>query len=104
MKLKNIRLLVQALAPAAWIAAATVVILLSSCNPAPHYAKPPVAAPTAFKESSPQAFKEGTGWKVADPGDDKIRAKWWEMYNDPVLNSLEEQVQISNQTVIQAEA
>ncbi|MBV8897887.1 MAG: efflux transporter outer membrane subunit, partial [Acidobacteriaceae bacterium] len=30
--------------------------------------------------------------------------KWWEMYNDPLLNSLEEQVQISNQSVIQAEA
>lgn len=85
-------------------ASAVAIILLSSCNPAPKYAKPPVAAPPAFKEAAPQDFKEGTGWKIAQPGDDKIRGKWWEMYNDPVLNSLEEQVEISNQTVIQAEA
>ncbi|MBV8895340.1 MAG: TolC family protein, partial [Acidobacteriaceae bacterium] len=79
-------------------------LILSSCNPAPKYAKPPVNSPQAFKETAPDQFKEGTGWKVAQPGDDKIRGKWWEMYNDPLLNSLEEQVQISNQSVIQAEA
>jgi len=86
------------------LAAAAAIIVLCSCNPAPKYAKPPVNAPQAFKESAPQQFKEGPGWKVAQPGDDKLRGKWWELYNDPVLNSLEEQVQISNQTVIQAEA
>jgi NodT family efflux transporter outer membrane factor (OMF) lipoprotein len=80
------------------------MLLLSSCNPAPKYAKPPVNAPQAFKESAPDQFKEGQGWKVAQPGDDKIRGKWWELFNDPVLNVLEEQVQINNQTVIQAEA
>src|SRR5581483_5719254 len=89
-----------------WLAfvAAAALVVLCSCNPAPKYSKPPVNAPQAFKESAPDQFKEGPGWKVAQPGDDKLRGKWWEMYNDPVLNSLEEQVQISNQTVIQAEA
>ncbi len=86
------------------LAAAAAAIVLCSCNPAPKYAKPPVNAPQAFKESAPEQFKEGSGWKVAQPGDDKIRGKWWELYSDPVLNSLEEQVRISNQTVIQAEA
>src|SRR5581483_5720618 len=89
-----------------WLAfvAAAALVVLCSCNPAPKYSKPPVNAPQAFKESAPDQFKEGPGWKVAQPGDDKLRGKWWELYNDPVLNSLEEQVQISNQTVIQAEA
>ena len=41
---------------------------------------------------------------MAEPGDDKIRAKWWELYNDPQLNALEEQVAISNQTIAAAEA
>ena len=86
------------------LAAIAVLLVLCSCNPAPKYARPPVNAPQAFKESAPPQFKEGTGWKVAQPGDDKIRGNWWEMYNDPVLNSLEQQVQISNQTVIQSEA
>ena len=103
MKSKSINDRQIFLAPIAALAAAAALIL-SSCNPAPKYAKPPVNSPQAFKESAPDQFKEGIGWKVAQPGDDKIRGKWWEMYNDPLLNSLEEQVQISNQSVIQAEA
>ncbi len=83
---------------------AVALTLLSACNPAPKYAKPPAQTPTAFKEAIPQEYKEGNGWKLAQPGDDKIRGKWWEMYNDPQLNALEEQVQISNQTIAGAEA
>jgi NodT family efflux transporter outer membrane factor (OMF) lipoprotein len=85
------------------IAVIVALAFLSACNPGPKYSKPPAAAPSAYKEAPPQ-FKEGTGWVVAQPGDDKIRPKWWELYNDPQLNALEEQVAISNQTVIQAEA
>jgi NodT family efflux transporter outer membrane factor (OMF) lipoprotein len=77
--------------------------MMSACNPAPKYAKPPVQTPAAFKEIPPE-FKEGSGWKIAQPGDDKIRAKWWEIYNDPQLNTLEEQVQVSNQSIASAEA
>jgi len=77
---------------------------LSACNPAPKYAKPAVPSPPAFKEAIPQEYKEGTGWKIAEPGDDKIRPNWWEMYNDPQLNALEEQVHMSNQSIIAAEA
>ncbi|HTU48739.1 MAG TPA: efflux transporter outer membrane subunit [Bryobacteraceae bacterium] len=84
-------------------AVVAALAILSACNPGPKYSRPPAPAPTAYKEAPPQ-FKEGTGWVVAQPGDDKIRPKWWEMYNDPQLNALEEQVAISNQTVIQAEA
>ncbi|HEX4751224.1 MAG TPA: efflux transporter outer membrane subunit [Bryobacteraceae bacterium] len=104
MNSKNIRRTRLGVSVPATIAAAAGMLLLSSCNPAPKYAKPPVNAPQAFKESAPDQFKEGQGWKVAQPGDDKIRGKWWELFNDPVLNVLEEQVQINNQTVIQAEA
>ncbi len=85
-------------------AAAALLLLLWACNPAPKYAKPPAQAPSAYKEAAPQEYKEGTGWKVAQPGDDKIRGKWWEMYNDRQLNALEAQVRISNQSIIAAEA
>ena len=84
-------------------AAVAALVVLAACNPGPKYSRPPASAPTAYKEAPPQ-FKEGPGWVVAQPGDDKIRPKWWEMYNDPQLNALEEQVAISNETVIQAEA
>jgi NodT family efflux transporter outer membrane factor (OMF) lipoprotein len=83
---------------------ACTLLVLSACNPGPKYAKPPAQTPTAFKEAAPQQFKEGQGWKIAQPDDDKIRGKWWEMYNDPQLNALEEQVRISNQTIAGAEA
>ena len=54
--------------------------------------------PTAFKEKPPD------GWKEAQPNDAALKGKWWEIYNDPQLNALEEQVSISNQNVLQAEA
>ncbi len=83
---------------------AAAALLFSGCNPAPRYAKAPVQAPAAYKEAAPQSYKEGQGWKLAQPGDDKIRGKWWEIYNDPQLSALEEQVRTQNQSIIQAEA
>ena len=77
------------------------LLLLCACNPAPKYARPPAATPAAYKEAQ---AKDGTGWKLAQPGDDKLRGKWWEVYNDPQLNALEEQVAISNQSLKAAEA
>ena len=53
---------------------------------------------------TPAAYKEMEGWKKAQPGDDVIKGKWWEIFNDSELNSLEEKVDISNQNVAAAEA
>lgn len=80
-----------------------IVLYLCGCNPGPKYARPPATTPQAYKEAPPQ-FKEGNGWKLAQPADDKIRPKWWEMYSDRQLNALEEQVQISNQNIAGSEA
>lgn len=49
--------------------------------------------------SIPAAFKEDAGWKVAAPDDGAKRGPWWEVFNDPVLNQLEAQVETSNQSV-----
>jgi len=86
------------------LCAAGALLLLTACNPGPKYVRPTAPAPVAYKESAPHAFKEGQGWKVAQPGDDKIRAKWWELYNDPQLNALEEQVPSANQSLAASEA
>jgi NodT family efflux transporter outer membrane factor (OMF) lipoprotein len=80
---------------------AFVVVALASCKVGPNYTRPSAPAPPAFKEQPPESFKE---WKPAHPNDDVIRGKWWEIYNDPALNALEEQVNISNQNVLTAEA
>jgi NodT family efflux transporter outer membrane factor (OMF) lipoprotein len=50
------------------------------------------------------AYKEQDGWKPSEPNDALDRGKWWDIYHDEVLNSLEEQISISNQTVLAAAA
>jgi NodT family efflux transporter outer membrane factor (OMF) lipoprotein len=60
-----------------------------------------MTAPSAFKES-PAQFKEVDGWTVAQPQDEALRGKWWEIYNEPELNALEEQLNIDNQNIRQA--
>jgi NodT family efflux transporter outer membrane factor (OMF) lipoprotein len=80
---------------------AICVLMLCGCHVGPNYQRPSAPVPPAFKEPIPDSFKE---WKQAHPSDDVIRGKWWEIYNDPALNALEEQVNISNQNVLSAEA
>ena len=72
----------------------------------PNYKRPSAAAPPAFKEQPPVNFKEAeaAGWKQSQPGDAYSKGRWWELYNDAALNALEEQVSVSNQNVLQAEA
>ena len=79
---------------------AGALLLLSGCRVVgPNYTHPPVApVPQAFKEKPPD------GWKEAQPSDAALKGKWWEIYNDPQLNALEEEVSISNQNVLAAEA
>jgi NodT family efflux transporter outer membrane factor (OMF) lipoprotein len=60
-----------------------------------------MTAPPAFKES-PAQFKEADGWTVAQPQDAALRGKWWEIYNEPELNALEEELNIDNQNIRQA--
>jgi outer membrane protein TolC len=73
--------------------------ILSGCvvGPKYHAASPPPPAP-AYKES-PTQFKESEGWTVAQPADAKLRGKWWEIFNDPELNALEEELNINNQNI-----
>jgi NodT family efflux transporter outer membrane factor (OMF) lipoprotein len=78
-----------------------LTLLLTSCHVGPNYTRPSVTTPPAFKEGPPDSFKE---WQQAHPSDDVLKGKWWEIYQDPVLNKLEEQVNISNQNVLAAEA
>ncbi|HWB32383.1 MAG TPA: efflux transporter outer membrane subunit [Acidobacteriaceae bacterium] len=89
------------------IALATALVLLpmSGCRVGPKYQRPPALAqapPTTYKESPQNFAADGSGWKVAQPQDAMLRGKWWEIYNDPELNALEEKVSIDNQNIKQA--
>src|SRR5712672_3711106 len=75
---------------------------LLGCNVGPRYLRPAVPAPSAFKESGPQQAPDGTVWKPAQPQDTMLRGKWWEIYQEPELNSLEEKLNISNQNIARA--
>ena len=65
----------------------------------PQVSRPSAQAPAAYKELTPADFSKTDGWKVAQPQDNVLHGKWWEMFNDPQLNALEEQVNISNQNI-----
>ena len=41
----------------------------------------------------PAAYKEAAGWKTAQPNDQNLGGNWWEMFQDPQLNALEQQVE-----------
>jgi NodT family efflux transporter outer membrane factor (OMF) lipoprotein len=44
------------------------------------------------------------GWQAARPNDSQLRGDWWELFADPQLNALEDQVPLANQTLKIAEA
>ena len=79
-------------------------LLCAACAVGPDYKRPPVTMPSVFKEGPSPNSTLAAEWQIAQPSDDAVRAKWWEAFQDPLLNTLEEQVAISNQTVAQAEA
>ncbi len=41
----------------------------------------------------------GGSWQPASPSDGMLRGKWWEIYQDPELNKLEEMIAPANQTL-----
>jgi NodT family efflux transporter outer membrane factor (OMF) lipoprotein len=78
-------------------------LCLAGCMVGPRYHRPeanPQPPPPSYKESPTQVQGPGP-WKVAEPKDAMLRGKWWEIFNDRELNSLEEQLNINNQNIKQ---
>ncbi|HUJ00762.1 MAG TPA: efflux transporter outer membrane subunit [Usitatibacter sp.] len=72
------------------------LVAITSCAVGPDYEKPPVETPAAYKEAGP--------WVKAQPADSAPKGKWWEVFRDPQLDGLMEQVSVSNQSLKAAEA
>ena len=74
--------------------------LMSGCRVGPRYHAPTPPAVTAsnYKESTVN-FSDTGGWKVASPQDAMIRGNWWEVFHEPELNTLEEQLNVNNQNI-----
>ncbi|MGH8023643.1 MAG: efflux transporter outer membrane subunit [Limisphaerales bacterium] len=81
------------------LAALALGALWAGCSFAPRYSPPSTPMPASFKENSGTNATDTNIWRAARPNDTEIRSNWWEIFNDPALNSLEEQVAISNQNV-----
>ncbi|MEA2657711.1 MAG: hypothetical protein QOF64_296 [Candidatus Binatota bacterium] len=79
-----------------YLAIPAALLLISACSVGPDYVRPAFETPVAYKETEAA--------KSAQSVDDVVSRSWWEIFADPELNSLEQQVEISNQNVAQAEA
>jgi NodT family efflux transporter outer membrane factor (OMF) lipoprotein len=71
-------------------------LLLTGCAVGPKYQRPAVDVPPAYKEVG--------NWKAAEPSEQKLGGNWWEIFQDPELNAVEQQVNISNQNLKIAQA
>ncbi len=84
--------------------AALLGLLLASCTVGPKYHTPTAEVPGSFKELTPKDYPQTEGWRTAQPSDNALRGKWWEIFNDPQLNALEDKVNVSNQNIAAAAA
>ena len=67
------------------------VLFFAACAVGPKYKAPAVPAPPAYKEVG--------DWKTAQPSDQNLGGNWWEIFHDPQLNVLEQQIDVSNQNL-----
>jgi NodT family efflux transporter outer membrane factor (OMF) lipoprotein len=82
---------------------AALGLAVAGCRVGPpyHAPAPPQIAAANYKESTVN-FQDQDGWKVADPSDAMIRGNWWEVFHEPELNALEEQLNVSNESIKQS--
>jgi len=89
-------------------------LIFSGCTVGPNYTKPDAPVPAEYKSYKPvqpaiksggqsggqaASSKEDKNWKIATPRDHVPKGEWWKIFNDPVLNSLEEDAGNANQNL-----
>lgn len=80
------------------------VLTLAGCHVQQAYHPPAAPKPPAYQEQAPASFQESKQWAKANPADTFSRGHWWEIFKDPVLNSLEERVDTANENLKSAAA
>jgi outer membrane protein TolC len=96
----NLLRLVRPLSLGSFAAGAAV---LASCAVGPDYHRPSAPVPTAYKEA-PAPTPGAPLWKPSSPKDASDRGAWWSIFEDPELDELERQVNLSNQNIKSYEA
>jgi NodT family efflux transporter outer membrane factor (OMF) lipoprotein len=90
------------------IVASCIILFVAACKPVgPNYSRPGYDAPPAYKETgatavAPPPNPQGGAWQPANPSDGMLKGKWWEIYQDPQLNQLEERIETNNVQLRQA--
>jgi multidrug efflux system outer membrane protein len=73
-----------------------LVALGAGCTVGPRYARPSAPAP------APDAWKTQAPWQQAAPKDAVPKGSWWQVFEDPALDSYEQQLLQANQSLIAA--
>ncbi|UYH51125.1 efflux transporter outer membrane subunit [Candidatus Kirkpatrickella diaphorinae] len=68
--------------------AVTAMLALSACDLAPTYHAPKFIVPASWQGRAP--------FSIATPADATLSTQWWTMFNDPLLNQLEDDLTHSN--------
>jgi multidrug efflux system outer membrane protein len=76
-----------------WMPAAALSLAMTGCSVGPNYHAPTMA-------NIPPSW----GWKLAEPGDDKIKGDWWKLFGDPTLDDLEARATSANESLKEAVA
>ncbi len=88
IRLLQLRSALRKLAPSVYGGAIFAgLMLMSGCVVGPRYSRPSAPVPTAYKETPPN-------WKPAQPADQTLKGKWWEIYQDPEPNAPAEKIEI----------
>ena len=76
--------------PVGSMALLLLCLLTMGCRIGPTFHHPAVPMALAYKEL-------GSAWNAAEPKENIPRGKWWEIFQDPQLNALEERIDVGNQ-------
>jgi NodT family efflux transporter outer membrane factor (OMF) lipoprotein len=85
-----------------------MLVPLEGCKPVgPNYNRPAYQPPPAYKETgassvTPPPNPQGGSWQPANPSDGMLKGNWWEVYQDPQLNRLEDRIATTNVQLRQA--
>lgn len=83
-------------------------VALTGCKPVgPNYNRPAYEPPAAYRDTGatsvvPPPNPAGGGWSPANPSDGMLKDKWWQIYNDPELDRLEDRIATNNVRLQQA--
>jgi len=85
------------------LAGVTMFVGLAACTSGPDYHKPEAPVPAQWQSATSSDLSGlSTLFKPSVPNDADVKGNWWEVFGDPVLNQLEQQALLKNQSLISA--